>query len=390
MDGSDTTFDMDIIGVLEGTDKSSSVRFAWDYLRHYQTLFEPWRDQPINLIEIGVEEGPSLNVWRKYFSCARIVGIDINPNCRHLAGDRVVIEIGSQEDPGFLHQICAKYPPSIIIDDGSHMAHHVVYSFRHMFPMLQAGGLYVVEDLEGHFDKGEPWAGNKSVSVPEYFLKLAHQRMANNHALEATWGDDRYIRDHTDTMTFIGGAVVVRKRKPRDVAPALAFVDQYLQSADKTPTQLLRLVEYILRHGGPLEHAERVVRDAASLGGPSPQTYGWRVEILCRQGRVPEAADVAAEATRLWPDNHGTWNWLSHVEQRLGHVTAAIATLERAMSMHPNEVHYHDRLGHLLQQQGEPARALMAAKKAASLHPTNEPLQQRVTDLERLTAAVSG
>ena len=31
-------------------------------------------------------------------------------------------------------------------------------------------------------------------------------------------------------------------------------------------TQLLRLVEYISRHGGPLEHAERVVRDAASLG----------------------------------------------------------------------------------------------------------------------------
>jgi tetratricopeptide (TPR) repeat protein len=203
------------------------------------------------------------------------------------------------------------------------------------------------------------------------------------------WGDDRYIRDHIDTIGFVGGAVAIHKRKSRDVAPALAFMDQYLQSVDKSPAQLFRLAEYILRHGGPVDHAERLVDDAVSLAGPSAQTYGWRVDILCRLGRPEEATEVAAEATRLWPDNHGVWNWLSHVEQRLGRTGAAIATLERAIAIYPNEVHYLDRLGHLLQQQGEPARALLSAKKAASLHPDHQPLQQRVADLERLTAAVS-
>ena len=129
-----------------------------------------------------------------------------------------------------------------------------------------------------------------------------------------------------------------------------------------------------------------------------PQVWGYEARRPMDGGSKSCAARAGCRKQRtLLPKPRdygrtimGTWNWLSHVEQRLGHVTAAIATLERAMSMHPNEVHYHDRLGHLLQQQGEPARALMAAKKAASLHPTNEPLQQRVTDLERLTAAVSG
>jgi len=62
MDESAINFDLDIIGVLEGTDKSSSVSSAWDYLRHYQALFAPWRDQPINFIEIGVGRGASLNL----------------------------------------------------------------------------------------------------------------------------------------------------------------------------------------------------------------------------------------------------------------------------------------------------------------------------------------
>jgi hypothetical protein len=33
-------FDLDIVGALEGTDKSLSVSFAWNYLRHDQ-IFSP-------------------------------------------------------------------------------------------------------------------------------------------------------------------------------------------------------------------------------------------------------------------------------------------------------------------------------------------------------------
>ena len=46
-------------GALAGTDKSSSVSWCWDYLRHYEELFRPFRDQPINLLEIGVASGAS-------------------------------------------------------------------------------------------------------------------------------------------------------------------------------------------------------------------------------------------------------------------------------------------------------------------------------------------
>src|SRR5215469_13685137 len=91
--------DLDMIGVLEGTDKSSAVAGCWDYLRHYQPLFAPWRDEPINVIEIGVAHGSSLSVWKNYFSKANIVGVDINPDCKRYELDRAIVEIGSQIDP---------------------------------------------------------------------------------------------------------------------------------------------------------------------------------------------------------------------------------------------------------------------------------------------------
>ena len=43
--------DLDVIGVLEGSDKSSSYRNAADYFRHYESLFAPFRKADINIID---------------------------------------------------------------------------------------------------------------------------------------------------------------------------------------------------------------------------------------------------------------------------------------------------------------------------------------------------
>lgn len=39
-----------------------------------------------------------------------------------------------------------------MVDDGSHIAHHMIASFEVLFPMLAPGGVYVFEDLAIHFD----------------------------------------------------------------------------------------------------------------------------------------------------------------------------------------------------------------------------------------------
>src|SRR5689334_21721842 len=92
-------FSLDAIGISEGTGKS----FLWqDYLRHYERSFAPFREREFTLLEIGVFSGSSMRMWQRYFPRALIVGVDIDENARQYATDRTKIEIGSQNDPGFL------------------------------------------------------------------------------------------------------------------------------------------------------------------------------------------------------------------------------------------------------------------------------------------------
>jgi hypothetical protein len=170
----DSRVDLDIVGALENADKSSCVRLSWDYLRHYEWMLTELRDAPINLIEIGVAGGPSMRIWRWFFSQAQIIGIDIDPNCKRHAGDRVQIEIGSQIDPVFLDRVCAENPPTVIVDDGSHIMEHMIFSFEHLFPKLLPGGIYIVEDFWGFIGVDAMEQSTEAgQNAPEYFLQVA-------------------------------------------------------------------------------------------------------------------------------------------------------------------------------------------------------------------------
>src|ERR1700712_4674222 len=87
---------LDVLGIREATDKNS---LTGDYLRHYEKLFAHLRHQAFNFIEIGVFRGASARTWERFFTRANIVGVDIDPDCRRYATERVKIEIGSQNDP---------------------------------------------------------------------------------------------------------------------------------------------------------------------------------------------------------------------------------------------------------------------------------------------------
>lgn len=105
--------------------------------------------RPLRLLEIGVRHGGSLQLWRKYLGSEAVIwGIDIDPRCRAVDDDDLVIRIGSQADEVFLHGVVAEMGGvDVIVDDGSHVAEHQRTSFRALYPLLTNGGVYVVEDL---------------------------------------------------------------------------------------------------------------------------------------------------------------------------------------------------------------------------------------------------
>jgi len=124
------------------TDKGS---IKHNYTAIYERYFGPLRSQSgLRLMEIGVACGSSLKMWSKYFSDGRILGIDIRPDCAKLCKlyPNVAIKIqNATQGP-----IDGTF--DIIIDDGSHVSADIVDAFRHNWPSLKPGGLFVIEDLK--------------------------------------------------------------------------------------------------------------------------------------------------------------------------------------------------------------------------------------------------
>ena len=135
---------LDELGRKYGTDKSSAHH---GYLDHYERYLGGWRERRLKLLEIGVHKGASLRMWREYFPRGFIVGLDIVPGCASEAGDRIAIVIGNQLDTAALDRALEYGPFDVIVDDGGHYVDEQLFSFGYLFPHLQPGGLYLLEDI---------------------------------------------------------------------------------------------------------------------------------------------------------------------------------------------------------------------------------------------------
>ena len=122
------------------------------YTDYYESLFSPIRDKPIRLLEIGVQGGISLLLWREYFPKGEITGIDIDFS-------RVQPKVAAASDgnqirmlqldaalPSVTNHLFGKY--DIIIDDGSHHFSHQIASFLILENFLNKDGLYIIEDVQ--------------------------------------------------------------------------------------------------------------------------------------------------------------------------------------------------------------------------------------------------
>jgi len=119
------------------------------YLDIYEKYFSQIRNNPIKLLEIGINAGASLRTWKEYFKYGEVFGIDIDPNCKNHKENRINIKIGNQDDVNFLSNCFREVDEfDIIIDDGSHINKHMITSFDYLFNnRLKSKGIYIIEDL---------------------------------------------------------------------------------------------------------------------------------------------------------------------------------------------------------------------------------------------------
>ena len=115
------------------------------YLDVYTELFTPFKDEKINLIEIGIYLGGSIRLFEDWFSQANIIGYDVTleylrvPLSRSKKIIKNCMEFGLDE--------FKDYPPHIIIDDASHILEQQLKMIEICYPQLLEGGMLIIEDV---------------------------------------------------------------------------------------------------------------------------------------------------------------------------------------------------------------------------------------------------
>jgi hypothetical protein len=289
---------LDDVGILHGTDKSS---LRQGFLAHYDRLLGNLRDASFNLIEIGIHHGASLKTWEVYFPNATIIGVDVEPSCRRHVRGRVQVEIGSQDDPEFLAMVAAKYPPRVIIDDGSHRADHQIFSFEQLFPALAPGGCYIVEDITAA--PAPQYRTSSRISSAEYFGAIA-AALISGWTIDVTMRQlPTFVPNMVSWIAALGGAIAIFKAENIDPLRDLARVETLARQSDE-PESLLYLSEHLANRVGALESALQTAREGAQKTPSNPWFQVQISRLLVRIGDLEGAIAAAQKSVELGPPGH--------------------------------------------------------------------------------------
>jgi SAM-dependent methyltransferase len=130
----------------------SQQKFAdkWDpYFDVYETWLSRFCGRSPRILEIGVQNGGSANMWLEYFGPGTtVLGIDIDPRCLQHASDSIEILIGDQGSPDFWENFLNTRTDrfDIVIDDGGHRMQEMMLTFMAVSQLVDAGGIYLIED----------------------------------------------------------------------------------------------------------------------------------------------------------------------------------------------------------------------------------------------------
>ncbi|MGI8951850.1 MAG: class I SAM-dependent methyltransferase [Chitinophagaceae bacterium] len=190
----------------------------WDhYFEIYEKYFSKYKGQEINMLEIGISYGGSLQLWKKYFGDnVHIYAIDINPECKKLEEENTTIFIGSQSDTKFLKDVLQQLPPlDIVIDDGGHTMIQQKISFEMLYLKVKEGGIYIVEGTHTSYWH-EYYGGLKNSNSFIEFSKKMVDSLYEGHVKNKNKLLINDITKHINCISFYDSMVVFEKQKRKN------------------------------------------------------------------------------------------------------------------------------------------------------------------------------
>ena len=198
------------------------------YHRFYPHHLDRFRDRQGNLVEIGVDEGRSLQLWRQYLPMAFLHGVDIGMD---LEGDRLIVHRCDQSDGDQLRVVAERIGSAFaVIDDGSHVPEHQLQTFNLFFDVvLQPGGIYILEDIEvsywrrgglyGYITRYGLHDSRSLIAVMKLLVDWVNREFlsaSDRASLQGRLGDHGLSErtcDHVASIEFCHNCVILRKRE---------------------------------------------------------------------------------------------------------------------------------------------------------------------------------
>lgn len=191
----------------------------YPYLHAYEKHLSKFKGKECKILEIGVQNGGSLELWHNYFgNQCKIYGVDNDKRIAELQYDFPVdITIGDQEDINFWKEYTSTRGFfDIIIDDGGHKMKQQENTILSLFGKLNYGGIYIIEDTHtsywkdfgGGFKKEGSFIENMKSLIDLLHIRHVDEQKPGQNVINAFHG--------LSSITFYDSMVVIEKETPKD------------------------------------------------------------------------------------------------------------------------------------------------------------------------------
>jgi len=179
----------------------TKLRHSHPYTLFYSALFKNHRDTPIDLVEIGIFQGSSINMWRAFLPFANIYAYDNNlqllqdfklcmmdDDSKHITLDIIDVKDSHSIKSG-LKKHNTLY--DCIIDDSTHEFDDQINIITNAVHHLRPGGVLIIEDI---FKKTLEERYNEALEPlmhhfqDAYFITLDHDRRNSEG-----WDNDKLL-----------------------------------------------------------------------------------------------------------------------------------------------------------------------------------------------------
>jgi hypothetical protein len=180
---------------------------AHGYSKFYEKVFIEFKNKEINILEIGSFYGNASAAMFFYFKNANIFGADINPDMFNYTSKRIKNFFVNSSSVSSIQKniVDKKIEYKIIIEDASHMLKDQIISLFYLFPIIESGGYFIVEELDFPEKREDMRTGQELPDLKSILKNVQEKKDFNSKYINQNLKD--YFLNNFETIDVFKGNI---------------------------------------------------------------------------------------------------------------------------------------------------------------------------------------